>query len=118
MKKLLVLALVLLGTICLGAKVVTYDKIKIENIQLFKGAVEIYTLDEEGEVTFDEEGEPIMESVMKWKVGINYTLTGDERRGMTKIFTLTDEQITKVKNFIKGYISELKTETDITDVEE
>lgn len=85
-------------------KVITLDKIKIENIQLYR------QLEDTGGV--DAGGNPVM--MLRWKLAINYTLSGDAKIGGNKIFTLTSAQQTQVKNFVAQFIEALKTETGVT----
>jgi len=84
-------------------KTIVLDKMAIENVQLFRGSIQI--------------GE---ETQIVWKVWINYTMTGEgeTRHGGTKIFDLTEGQQSNVKSFLKPFVVQLKTELDIQTGEE
>ncbi len=84
-------------------KTIVLDKVGIENVQLFRGAIEI-----------DGETQTI------WKLGINYTMTGQDEahQGGTKIFDLIESQQGNVKSFLKPFVVALKEELDIQDGEE
>ncbi|GAH61362.1 unnamed protein product [marine sediment metagenome] len=106
MRKLaLVVAVVLLGTVCYGASY-NLDKGNFENAQVYRGQYDT------GEV--DEDGNPIYAT--GWMFSINYTELNNEgeRRGGTKIFVLTPEKRAKVKNFVTPYLEIIEAEQGIT----
>lgn len=95
-------------------KTVVLDKMYIENVQLFRRAIEVDT----GEL--DEAGQPMKVLQVDWKLAINYTMSNSEgvKQGGTKIFNLSEAQQTNVKSFLKPFATELKAEIDIQDGED
>jgi len=79
-------------------KTIVLDKVVIENVQLFRASVQV-----------EDETQTV------WKLGINYTMTGEDNQhhGGTKIFDLTEGQQSNVKSFLKPFVVQLKTELDI-----
>lgn len=78
------------------AKTIILDKVQVPNVQLSR-----------------KEGD--------WLLAINYIMTGQaeaKRHGGTKIFELDAQQQTQVRNFLKPFVSALKTEIDIQAGEE
>jgi hypothetical protein len=75
-------------------KIITLDKIRIENIQIF-----------------GQENE--------WYLVINYTMMngGSDRMGATRTWELVGGRMQRTKNLVESFVDDLKAELDIEDVE-
>jgi putative alpha-1,2-mannosidase len=82
------------------AKVINLDRIRIENFQIF-------ALADEGR------------SYPVWTLAVNYTMIGSngERLAGSKTFDLTTQQQVQMRQFLVSFVSNLKVETNITEVE-
>jgi hypothetical protein len=82
------------------AKVINLDRIHIENFQIFALADE-------------SRSSPV------WTLAVNYTMIGSngERMAGGKIFDLTMQQQAQMRQFLAPFVSDLKAETNITEVE-
>ena len=82
------------------AKVINLDRIRIENFQIF-------ALANEGKSS------PV------WALATNYTMIGSngERLAGSKTFDLTAQQQVQMRQFLVSFVSDLKAETNITEVE-
>ena len=81
-------------------KVINLDRIRIENF-------EIFALANEGGSS------PV------WSLVINYTMIGSngERLAGSKTFDLTAQQQVQTRQFLVSFVSNLRAETNITEVE-
>lgn len=93
---------------CLSDLIVSYNTIKVENVQVYRQLEMVDT----GEV--DGEGNPIFEQQLIWRLAINYTLTGDAQKSGVQIFPLTTQQQAQVVVFLKPFVKVLKEDLTIT----
>jgi len=101
---IILVAILLLVQNAFAPKTIILDRMQIIGVDLRKVQV--------------LEGEPAA-PVWKWQAGIQYrmlNLTGDAMVG-TSSFVLTDPQALKIRQFLKPFVDTIKTNTDISIVE-
>jgi hypothetical protein len=97
------------------AKIISFDKFKIENI-IFLQQTENYETGEKEKVGELGEEKPVIAQRQVWKVAINYNLTGDDGTtiGKNKVFDMTDEKQVSLEEFVQEFVDEISTTDNIT----
>ncbi len=92
---------------------VEYNKITVRSTEVFQRMVEVPT----GEL--DDDGLPIMTHEAQWALRIKFIMRNDDgdRKGKEKIFSLSGPQESGIKNFMKPFIQQIKTDLDIAEGE-
>ncbi len=93
---------------------ITFNKMRVRCTEVFRRMVEVPT----GEL--DDEGLPIMTHEEQWALRIKFIMRNDDgdRKGKEKIFSLNSNQESGIKNFMKPFVRQIKTDFDIAEGED